>query len=108
MTDGGMSIANVPDAAVSPAAVCLSKPASVSLGRASIVSRTTEAPTIPDDAANSTLIANTDKPIPAALPPTARWAAFNERSATPDSSSSKPMKINIGTATSSQLDKTFA
>ncbi len=98
----------MPEAAISPADVGLSNPASCNLGRASSASKTTEAPTIPDEAASNTPITRTEMPMPAALPPKARCAARKERSATPDISKISPMKMNIGIATSSQFDNTLA
>ena len=108
MTEGGIRIASVPEAATRPAEVGLSKPVSCRRGRAKSASNTTEAPTIPEDAARRIPMTRTDIPMPAALPPSARWAALSDRSATPEVSRIKPMKMNIGMATKSQFDRTLA
>ena len=63
---------------------------------------------MPEDAASSTPMTSTDRPMPAALPPSARCAARSERSATPEISRINPMKMNMGIATSSQFDSTLA
>ena len=101
-------MAKVPDEATNPAEVALSNPASSSLGNAKSANKTTDAPTMPEDAAKRTPMTRTEIPMPAALPPKARCAARKDRSATPEVSRINPIKMNIGIATSSQLDKTLA
>ncbi len=108
MTEGGIRIASVPEEAMRPALVGRSYPVSNNRGSASNAINTTEAPTMPEDAASNTPITRTEIPMPAAEPPSAACAALRLRDATPDFSSTRPMKMNIGIATSSQFESTFA
>ena len=100
MIEGGIRMPSVPEAATTPAARRLSYPASSMIGREMVASSTTEAPTMPVEAASRMPISTTAMASP---PLTRPRVSANDRisfSASPDWSSISPMKTNIGKATS--------
>ncbi len=73
------------------------------IGRLSRVSSTTEAPMMPVEAASSTPISVTVTARPPRTRPN-NWVKFSIIcSATPERSSIRPMKMNMGSATRTQL-----
>ena len=65
---------------------------------------TTVAPTTPVEAASSAPTMMTEKPRPPRMLPKSRPMVVSRASAMPDRSSSTPMKMKSGTATSTSLD----
>ncbi len=104
MMDGGMRMPSVPEADTTPAARDGLYFCSIMDGNDKTPSNTTDAPMMPDDAARMMPIMVTVMAKPPRTVPNRRCIADIRRSATPDSSSIKPMKMNIGNATSTALD----
>ena len=100
MIEGGIRIPSVPEAAMVPVASFGLYPACSMVGRARSVIMTTDAPMMPVAAAKIVPI----KVTASAKPPRTRRSTMpsvlRRSSATPDCSSMVPMKMNMGTATS--------
>ena len=96
-TDGGMIWPSVPEPAMIPVANFGEYPDFNMIGKLINPIVMTVAPTIPVDAANIVPTKTTDIANPPLILPNNRLMVTSKPSAMPDFSSTKPMKINIGT-----------
>ena len=104
MIEGGIRMPNVPDAATTPEANVGAYFCSIMEGSDNTPSSTTDAPMMPVDAARMMPIMVTVIASPPRVLPNSRCIAVISFSATPLSSSIRPIKMNIGKATRTAFD----
>src|SRR5262245_27262162 len=103
MTLGGMICPSVPEAQIVPVISRLSYPRRIMVGSDTSPMVMTLAPTIPVDAARMAPTTTTEMAMPPRSRPNSRAIVSRSSSASPDFSSTTPMKTNSGTAMSVTL-----